>query len=378
MPIQLSVENCKLQEGLKFVKTFLGKGKDDPIERCIHMYVTNDHKAILSCTDKNSWGECEVELLGSSGEGVLPNIDLNMLLNVITTLNPTQEIIIKYDENNNNSVEITYVGRKSSIVLNCVEGEFITAPTIQNSEKYDIMGITLKNGINKASEIITNSTSQEDAIKNCVCLTLAKGKALFEAIDTQTKSMMAYVLATNTNQQVRKFFECAKAKIMINSFDDECMSMYINENFISFQQGDKKAYLRLLNGNFFKITKLIPKQVDKVFKFNRLEFLSALNRINALISKTSVIKSCNVKFSNMFTTITSKNTRGVIVEDVICSSVSDEIEMSFMVNTLIKVLNVSVGDDIKISVLNNGIIVTSSDGKTYTQSIMVSKISGMN
>ena len=378
MQISLSVENCKLQEGLKFVKPFLGKGKNDSMERCVNMYITSDHKAILSCSDKNSWGEIEVELLGSEGEGTLPNIELDMLLNVITTLNLTQEIIIKHDSDKSNSVEMTYQGRKSSIVLNCIEGNFITAPTMNNSEKYDIMGITLKNGINKASEIITNSTSQEDTIKNCVCLTLAKGKALFEAIDTQTKSMMAYVLATNTNQQVRKFFECAKAKFMINSFSDDCMSMYINENFISFQQGEKRTYLRLLNGNFFKITKLIPKQVDKVFKYNRLEMLSALNRVNALISKSSVIKSCNIKFSNMFSTITSKNTRGVIVEDVICSSTSDEIEMSFMVNTLIKVLNACVGDDIKISVINNGINITSSDGKTYTQSIMIPKISGVN
>lgn len=372
------VEQEKLIDGLRKIKSTIGKGKDDKntTDKYVYMetYLDKVKKPMLKLISTNFTEISEVVIEAVNiEEGVAPLMEFVNLTDMINTITGITDIGLSIEDDV--KLKITYKGKKKTIIsLNGIPSEqfmFKSSPVTTSEIKMPCG--TFKEGIDAASCIVIDDENLP--MYNCVNVTIEKGVIDFEAIDPKSKRMIVYSSPTVHSGEGKFFVECNKIKRMIAGFDAKEMSILLSDNNIVFQQDNLKVTTRLLQGAFPNIKTLMPSNYKSEVVFNRDEMLTALKRAGIMLESLVGGKSIILDMDQGFLNINLNSKIGILKEFVVCSLLGEPVKMSFMVKGLTQVLSAFSAPSLKMCFYNDSsCIVVPEIAADYTHKMLITAV----
>ena len=135
------------------------------------------------------------------------------------------------------------------------------------------------------------------------------------------------------------------SKLLSENLDD--IEIEISSNKIIFYIDNLILISKLIDGNFPDYSRVIPKNNNKELTVNRLDILSAVDRVSTIANE----KSPSIKFKllkNIINLSTINNENSTATEDIEVKYEGSEIEIGFNARYIMDILDNLEGDEIKL------------------------------
>ena len=155
------------------------------------------------------------------------------------------------------------------------------------------------------------------------------------------------------------------SKLLSDNLDD--IEIDISSNKIIFYIDNLILISKLIDGNFPDYSRVIPKNNNKELTVNRLDLLSAVDRVSTIANE----KSPSIKFKllkNIINLSTINNENSTATEDIEVKYEGNEIEIGFNARYIMDILDNLEGDEIKLFFNDNS---TPIIAKEYSSSELI-------
>ena len=252
---------------------------------------------------------------------------------------------------------LTIRSQVSKFSLSCLpKDEFPIIETVSSGKKITVKSKTIFDLINKTKFAISNEEtryflnglyfnifSKEDSSALTFVGTdghrLATSSAITDFVSTEIPGV---IIPKKTINELSKLL----------SEDSQDIEIDISSNKIIFYIDNLILISKLIDGNFPDYTRVIPKNNNNHLIINRLNLLSAVDRVSTISNE----KSPSIKFrlyNNLVNLSTINNENSTATEDIECKYEGKEIEIGFNSKYIMDILDNLVGDEIKISFNDN-------------------------
>jgi len=251
------------------------------------LFEAKDSKVFLKATDLEIGVEAAIESeILLEGSITLPALALQ---NILPKL-PDYDVEIKTNED------------KSETVLKCFRAEFNlksmpaddfpNLPKIDEENSFFINSELLSTAIKKT--IFSASTDTSKNILNGVRMVINSSNLEMAATDGYRLAVKRIFIESTSNQNLAATLP-SKAlnelvRLISSSKDDTVVISQLANQFV-FKVNDKILSTRIIEGQYPDYNRVIPNNLDKHVTFDRLELLSAVDRISSISSdKLNVVK----------------------------------------------------------------------------------------
>lgn len=289
-------------------------------------------------------------------------------LNELVSSFPDTGVVIQ-DDPSENYIKLTYSGRKQYITLAKLDSKkfCIQIPNVQFVIQMECSALKLL--LDRCSNVVTKSSN---SIDESTCITFNNNQCIALCKSVKTKQMMLYCKNINTGNTNKQLIVNTKVcKKLLDNFEDiDKVNIFENDNTICINQNDVYYYFRKPQGTFTDISKFLPNNYKFIYKFNKMELLTSLKRVNAVCTDINNFRTCIMQFADMFSMITANGQRGSIQENVVSELITqdnNEFILAFNILSMISILSMFRGyDEILFCVNNNSNIVISPVTKDNT------------
>ena len=349
--MEIKVMQGDLVEGLKYIKNFINKSKDaNAVDKSILLEVISEAPAILRlrCNDKSTWASVDIPLAFTDFLGKFPLIDSDKFIGYLLTTLKKDEITIT---NKDGIIHVRSKAEKSRPKFSTMIGDYFLEPDVSSEKEYILNAENFKKGINKAAEITPITADRLTDI--CIAVTINKNVMMFEARQLISNIMASYMLVNNMQKEekgIRVIMDCHKLKSILSGFDNDDITMTMNDNFILFHQGTKKAYIKKVFGKISPFNHMFPKttnDVKYVFTCQREDIYKKSIRVDKLMSDSLKVRYCDITFKNTEGYMVSDGGKSEVKEFLTFSGTEDcEAIKRFSISSMIKIINLCESEEI--------------------------------
>ncbi|MDC6448456.1 DNA polymerase III subunit beta [Alphaproteobacteria bacterium] len=344
------VKKPSIYKTLSHLQSIVNKKNTLPILANILIEAQNN-SLTLSSTDMDisikETINCDVVETGST------TLNAQIMFDIIKKLPETSEI----EFISNDSKILTIRTNVSKFSLSCLpKDEFPIIETKSDGKRIKIKSQTIYNLINKTKFAISNEETR-----------YFLNGLYFNVSNKDDKGILTFVgtdghrLATS-NSIVTKFKSEVPgviipkktinelSKLLSENFND--LEIDISSNKIIFFIDNLILISKLIDGNFPDYNRVIPKNNNYHLTINRLNLLSAVDRVSTIANE----KSPSIKFKllkNFVNLSTINNDNSTATEDIEANFDGKDIEIGFNSRYIMDILDNLEGEDIKISFNDN-------------------------
>ncbi|MBF0780920.1 MULTISPECIES: DNA polymerase III subunit beta [unclassified Granulicatella] len=254
-----------------------------------------------------------------------------------------------------NKVEIS--SEKSVFTINGIDANLY--PSIQNIDAQDYQTIQLPTTLLKnvfSQTVIAASTSENRPILTGIYLVIKNKQLIATATDSHRMSRRIIDLPNIDDSFEKTCTVPAKSLIELSKIlnDEETVSMSISENKILFMTDTLYFYSRLLEGNYPDVSRLLQHHYPFKLVLNASTFLHSIERAS-ILSSEGKNDFVTLHFGETVTLSSESSEIGYVEETIdYISLTSDSIKISFNPNYMKDALKVVNGQDIEISLQEEG------------------------
>ena len=306
-------------------------------------------------------------------------INCNVVESGATTLNAQIifDIIKKLPDTNevefisNDGKILTIRSNVSKFSLSCLpKDEFPIIDTETSGNKFKVKSETIFNLINKTKFAISNEETRY-FLNGLYFNVFSKDDiSLLTFVGTDGHRLATSSVSTSKFEYdvpgviipKKTIFELSK---LLPEFTND-IEIHISSNKIIFFIDNLVLISKLIDGNFPDYTKVIPNNNSSVLTINRLNLLSAVDRVSTIANE----KSPSIKFKlfkNLINLSTINSENSTATEDISASYNGSEIEIGFNSKYIMDILDNLVGEEIILSFNDNSTpIIAQEKPKTDT------------
>lgn len=287
MHIVCSKEN--LQKGFNAVSKAVASRAILPILSNVLFECTSDNKLKLSATDLEIGVETFVETQVLTPGKI--SIPARALQDIISKLPVDKDVELQ--SNDSNTETLLKCGRSKFNLKSLSADDFPPLPQIDINTSVQLNREIMIDSIKKT--IFAASTDTTKNVLNGVKLYLNNERLEMAATDgyrlavkkihSESKSEQGFAVIVPS----RALNELSR---LLNSGKDEMIAVSQLANQLVFSIDDKILSTRLIEGQYPDYNRIIPKNLDKVLTFDRMEFLNTVDRVAAIssIDKVNLVK----------------------------------------------------------------------------------------
>lgn len=280
-------------------------------------------------------------------------LNAQLMFEIIKKLPDTSEI----EFISNNGKILTIRSNVSKFSLSCLpKDEFPIIETKATGKRLTVKSQTLFNLINKTKFAISNEETRYFLNGLYFNIGLTNETSLLTLVGTD-----GHRLATSSSVSEKYKNEVPGviipkktinelSRLLSDSKDD--LEIDISSNKIIFYIENLTLISKLIDGNFPDYTKVIPKNNTNDLIINRIDLLSAVDRVSTIANE----KSPSIKFKllkNLLNLSTINNENSTATEDIQTNYDGIEIEIGFNSRYIMDILDNLTGEEIKISFNDN-------------------------
>lgn len=255
----------------------------------------------------------------------------------------------------NNKVEIS--SEKSIFTINGIDANLY--PNIQNIDIQEYQSVQIPTILLKnifAQTVIAASTSENRPILTGIHLVIKNKQFIATATDSHRMSRRIIDLP-NIDENFEKICTVpAKSVIELSKIldDEDTITMSISENKVLFMTDTLYFYSRLLEGNYPDVSRLLQHQYPFKLVLNAATFLHSVERAS-ILSTEGKNDFITLHFDETVTLSSESSEIGRVEETIeYISLTSNPIKISFNPNYMKDALKVVNGQDIEISLQEEG------------------------
>mgnify|MGYP002625426389 CR=1 FL=1 len=315
------------------------------ILNCI-LITAEDGEIKLTCNDMDLGIETKIE--GIIEEAGNITIDAKKFADIVRKL-PNDEVSILSDENN--SLKINCLKANFDIIGKSGE-EFSYLPDVNKENYFSVSQFNLREIINKT--IFSVADNEKNKILTGELFEVKGNNLRVASLDGFRISIRNLELADNYND-IRVIIPgktlSEVSKILSGDVDDK-VNIYCTNNHILFEFDKTIVVSRLIEGEFFKIDKMISNDYETKITVNRLEVIGAIERATVLASEgNSKPIIININEGNI--NIKMNSYIGSMDEDVSVKMEGNNLMIGFNPKFMLDALRAIEEEDINIYFVNS-------------------------
>tara|TARA_B100000579_G_C22807524_1_gene843330 strand:- start:486 stop:1601 length:1116 start_codon:yes stop_codon:yes gene_type:complete len=307
---------------------------------------------------------CDVVEAGST------TLNAQIMFDIIKKLPETSEV----EFISNDSKILTIRSNVSKFSLSCLpKDDFPIIQTDSKGKRLVVKSQVLFNLINKTKFAISNEETRYFLNGLYFNVSSKEEVSILTFVGTDGHRLATSTSNTNKfNNEVpgviipkKTINELSK---LLSEYNDE-IEIDISTNKIIFYIENLVLISKLIDGNFPDYTRVIPNNNNNELLVNRLNLLSAVDRVSTIANE----KSPSIKFKvykNLINLSSINNENSTATEDINAEYTGNEIEIGFNSNYIMDMLNNLEGEDIIISFNDNSTPIIAKE-KSGDQTIYV-------
>lgn len=341
-----------------------------PILKGILLEASSENELKLSASDLDLSIEKTVAVSVSEAGAVV--VSARLFSDIIRKL---PHGTIEMEQLENNQIRIHCMSSEFTIVGQSAE-EFPNMGTILEDQSILLEKDMLKNMIKKTS--FAASIDESKGIIVGVLLNMTSDQMTMVALDG---FRMAVTREEMKNEQERKLVISARIlneinKIIIDSDEEETISLILDDKKAVIVMEDTKMILRLLEGEFIKYNDILPKDYNCRILLDKNEFLQSIERAS-LLAKEGKNNLVKLSITDGSMEITSRSEEGTVKEEVVIEKLGDNLEIGFNSKYVLDVLKVITDEKITMQ-FNSSIspcLIKPVEGNSFEYLVLPVRIS---
>jgi DNA polymerase-3 subunit beta len=308
------------------------------------LFEAKDSKLFLKATDL----EIGVEAVIDSEILVEGNITLPALAlqNILPKL-PDYDIEIKTNEDNSETILKCF--RSEFDLKSMPADDFPTLPKIDEQNSFFINSELLSTAIKKT--IFSASTDTSKNILNGVRMIINSSNLEMAATDGYRLAVKKMFIESTGNQNLSATLPSKALNELvrlISSSKEDTIIISQLANQLVFKVNDKVLSTRIIEGQYPDYNRIVPNNLDKHIVFDRIELLSAVDRMSSISSdKINIVK---MQISNNSLNISSSSIElGKSSEQLEIEYEGDNLEINFNAKFLMEAFKNFDDEKIKLS-----------------------------
>lgn len=342
--MKLVCSKSNLLQGVNIVSKAVPSKTTMSILECI-LIDSTDGSIKLTANDMELGIETKIE--GEILEKGMIAIEAKLFADIVRKL-PDNDVIIETNDN----LQISVKCENSIFNLSGKSGEdFSYLPFIEKEDYITLSKFSLKELIRQT--IFSISANDGNKLMTGELFEINNDELKVVSLDGHRISIRKIQLKESySNQKVvvpgKTLNEISK---IISGETDEDIKIYFTKNHIVFEFDDTIVISRLIEGEYFKIEKMLSKDYETKFTINKKEFLNCIDRATLLVKegdKKPII--INVKDGNMELSINSF--LGSMSENIDITKYGKDILIGFNPKFLMDALRVIDDEEVTIYMMN--------------------------
>jgi len=340
--------NCSkndLLAGVNIVLKAVPSKTSMPILNCI-LIKAEDGEIKLTCNDMDLGIETKID--GVIEEAGSVAIDAKTFADTVRKL-PNDIIYVNADEFNKVNIKCLKVNFN---LVGLSSEEFSYLPDVSKDNSVQISQFTLREVINKT----IFSIADNDKTK------ILTGE-LFEVHGNNLRvaSLDGFRISIR-NVELKEEFSDIKVIVpgktlneiskILNGDTDDLVDIYCTDNHILFEFDNTVVVSRLIEGEFFKIDKMISSDYETKIKVNRNELIGAIDR-STILAKEGNSKPIIVTIENSIINIKMNSYVGSMEEDVNVNMEGGNLKIGFNPKFVIEALRAIDDEEIELYFVNS-------------------------
>ena len=261
---------------------------------------------------------------------------------------PSDEVTISVDENYTVGI---YCGKSKFKIAAKSTDEFPFLPTIQKNNNIRISQFTLKEIIRQT--VFSISDNENTKVMTGELFEIKGNQLKVVSLDGHRISIRKVTLKENYEDVSviipgKTLIEISK--ILNGGIDDE-VSIYITEKHALFEFGDTIVLTRLIEGEYYKIDKMLSSDYETKLTVNKKEMLDCIDRTTLLI-KESEKKPVIIDIKDSGMRFAMNSAIGNMDEEISAEKEGKDILIGFNPRFLIDALRVIDDEEITIYMIN--------------------------
>lgn len=342
--MKIICDKSELVSSVSIVSKAVAVRSTTPILECIA--ITADNGEIRFTANNNELG-IETIVNGQIEEEGVVAIDAKIFSEIIRKL-PDNLVEISVDD----QYQVKIVCEKSKFNLTGKSGDdFIYLPQIPETSSIEISQYSLKESIKQTIFSVADNDSN-----------LVMTGELFEVIDNKLKivSLDGHRISIrninlNDSYGNKKVIVPGKSLQELNKIltgeMDEMVVIYFGENHLMFCFDATTIVTRLIDGNYFDVSRMISSDYETKVTVNKKQFLDSIDRAT-LLSREGEKKPVVMSFDDERVAITMKSFIGSMHEEIDIDKEGKDIMIGFNPNYFIDALRVIDDEEITLYLIN--------------------------
>jgi DNA polymerase III sliding clamp (beta) subunit (PCNA family) len=392
----VTIEQQALMKALEYLEPTVGKNSTGVGDNCLSMISSTAGSIIAYTTNTIEFTQVEV-VATTNGNTTFssPPVDFKRFKGIIATVPATEFITLQQSVND---LLITFSLRSKPIrLVGCTNG-MLPIPAVQSNLLITLSKTFIKNVIEKASNIITES--QSSPIYNCINISTDGMDITAEAIDvTNKRTYAAKSTGALKNPKLSVLVDVPKFKKSLKIFEDyDDIEMTMDNSIVMLRGDNKVQYGQKSKGQILDVTYISRRlsspfpNVMSYFKslpgefvtIPREDVLSSIGRVKALGEESSFKTGVKIDASGKSLCMTFNSPYGDMVDPIdVATGIQGSFTAIFRHNCfedLMKALSDSSHVDIGQMANANGtyVIRTGSSGSCGSASINITDMFTMS
>ena len=273
---------CKKEElvaGLNIVSKAVSNKTTYPILQCVLIEAAQGK---IKFTSNNTDLGIETYIEGTVIKDGTSAIEAKLFMDIVRKL-PDDDITVDTED----EIRAVITCQKTKYTIAYKSGnDFVNIPTLNTDKHIEISEFTLREIIRQT--IFSISDNENNPIMTGEYFEVNGDKLTVVSIDGKRISVRNVELA-DTNQDVsviipgKSLLELIK---IINGGVDDKVNIYFENNYVMFEFGKTKVISRLIEGEYYKISRFMSIDHSMIVNVDKKELIDAIDRTTLLIQET--------------------------------------------------------------------------------------------
>ena len=342
--MKIICSKSNLAKGVNIVSKAVPSKTTMPILECILIDATTD---IIKLTANDMELGIQTEIKGDIVQRGMIAIDAKIFSEIVRKL-PDNDITIETNEN----LQTTITCEKAKFDISGKQGEeFSYLPVIEKEESIEILQFTLKEIIRQTIFSIADSESNKLMIGE---LFEIKDNILrVVSLDGHRISIRKIELKNKVNDKKlvvpgKTLMEVSK---ILSGEAESIVNISYTDNHIVFEFGDTVVVSRLIEGEYFKIDKMLYNYYYTKVKINKKELLNCIDRATLFV-KEGDKKPIIINIGDEIMELKIKSQIGSMNEEIMINKEGKDLLIGFNPKFLIDALRVIDDEEVTLYLMN--------------------------